>query len=196
MKHFPHKTIAFLILKTFLLLSPLCALANETYTLDPNHTYILWHANHFGFSNPSGKWLARGTLVVDKENLGRSKINVTIDMRNITTGVPELDKHLKGKLFFDVDDYPTATFVSTFIDANSQGIREVEGILTLHGVSKPVKIEAKINKTGINPVTDQKTIGFSGKATILRSDFGIKTIAPGISDEIMLNIEGEAFQSK
>src|SRR5579862_3841706 len=82
--------------------------AGEIYTLDPMHTYVLWHINHFGFSNPSGKWFAEGSLNLDKTKPQNSKVNAVIHIENMVTGIPELDKHLKGPLFFDVDKYPTA----------------------------------------------------------------------------------------
>ena len=86
--------------------------AAETLTIDPQHSYILWHIKHFNFSTQSGKWYVEGTLVLDKEKPQNSKVNVTIPIANMVTGIAELDKHLKGKLFFEVKQFPIATFVS------------------------------------------------------------------------------------
>lgn len=103
-----------LLLSTLFCANPVFSADN--YTLDPMHTAVLWHINHFGFSNPSGKWMASGTLVLDEAAPKNSKVNATIQTANIITGIPELDKHLSGPLFFDVKQFPTATFVSTKIE--------------------------------------------------------------------------------
>ena len=69
--------------------------ATETYTLDPGHSYVLWHINHFGFSNPSGKWMAEGTITVDEAKPQNAKVNVTIAIGDMITGIPKLDEHLQ-----------------------------------------------------------------------------------------------------
>lgn len=167
---------------------------SEEYKIDDKHTHVLWHINHFGFSNPSGKWMAEGTLQYDKNDPQKSKANITIDVGNIITGLPELDKHLKGKQFFDVEMYPKATFVSDKVTVMDNQITKVDGKLTLHGVTHPVSIHVKQNKIDKNPITEKPTIGFTGEATLNRSDFGIRTLIPGLSDEVKLNIEVEAFE--
>ena len=173
------------------------AQAAETFTLDPSHTYVLWHIKHFGFSTQAGKWyVSGGTLKLDKDKPESSKVNVTIQVANVVTGIPELDKHLKGKLFFDAEQYPTATFVSDKVDVLDKTAANVHGMLTLHGVSKPVTLAVKLNEMGVNPITEKPTVGFSATTKINRSDFGIKTLIPGLSDEVGLNIEAEAYQVK
>src|SRR5437868_3670708 len=68
-------------------------------TLDPHHSYILWHVEHLGFSSQTGKWYVNGTLTLDQEKPENSKVNVTVKIADIVTGIPELDKHLLGPLF-------------------------------------------------------------------------------------------------
>lgn len=185
-------TTGFLVM-AFLFRS-LSAYATETLTLDPNHTYVLWHIQHFGFSTQVGKWYAAGTLILDNDKLQNSKVNATIPMAKIVTGLPDLDEHLKGKLFFDVVQFPTATFVSDKIEITSKKTAKVAGTLTLHGVAKPVVLVVKLNKIGINPITNNITYGFSGHTTLRRSDFGINTLLPGLGDVVAIDVEAEAFQ--
>ena len=71
----------------------------ETLILDNKHTYVLWTIQHLGFSTQVGKLYANGQLVIDKDHPEQSKLNVSINMADIITGLPELDKHLKSKLF-------------------------------------------------------------------------------------------------
>jgi polyisoprenoid-binding protein YceI len=168
--------------------------AAETFTLDPQHTYVLWHIKHLGFSTQAGKWYASGTLIFDKDKPENSKVNATIQVADVVTGIAELDKHLKGKLFFDVAQYPTATFVSDKTTMTSKTTAKVHGTLTLHGVSKPIVLDVKFNQVGINPVTDKMTAGFSATTQLKRSDFGINTLLPGLSDEVKINVEAEAYK--
>jgi len=169
--------------------------AADTYTLDPMHSYVLWHINHFGFSNPSGKWFANGTVTLDKTQPQNSKVNVTIKVDELVTGIPELDKHLKEKLFFNVAEYPTATFISDKVTLVHDNEAKVHGLLTLHGVSKPVTLDVILNKSGVNPINDKATVGFTAKTTLKRSDFGISTLLPGVGDVVTIDIEAEAVKN-
>jgi polyisoprenoid-binding protein YceI len=166
--------------------------AVEKYTLDPMHSYVEWHANHFDFSHPSGKWMANGIIELDNEKIENSKVQVTINVADIVTGIPELDKHLKSKLFFDVEKFPKATFVSDKIDVQDKNISKVHGILTVRGIAKPIELNVKLNKKGSNPVSDKESIGFTAQTQLKRSDFGINTLLPGLGDDIKLDIEVEA----
>lgn len=178
------------VVYSFLLLS-FSAQAADVYTLDPNHTYVLWHANHFGFSNPSGKWVAEGTLSLDEKKPENSKVKVTIKIGDLVTGIKKFDEHLKGKTFFNVEQFPTATFVSNKVNVIDKDTAKVQGILTIRDVSKPVTLDVKLNKKGTNPVNNKETVGFSAHTLIKRSDFGISAYLPGVGDEIKIQIEAE-----
>lgn len=170
--------------------------APENYTLDPDHTYVEWHISHFGFSEPSGKWMIKsGTLVLDKNKPQDSKVSVVIDINNLATGLAELDKHLKSPLFFDVKKYPTATFVSDKVTPTGKNSAKVQGMLTLHGVTKPVTLNVKLNKVGENPITNKSSVGFGATTMIDRTDFDISAYSPGVGDKVQLNIQAEASRA-
>ena len=170
--------------------------ATETYQFDPNHSYVLWHISHFDFSHPSGKWMVtKGTLILDKDKPQNDKVDVTINVADISTGIPELDKHLKGQLFFDVAKFPTATFVSDKVTLSGKDKAKVHGILTVHGVSKPITLDVQLNKEGTSPITNKETLGFTAKTTLKRSDFGMTTLLPGLGDDVKIDIEAETFKS-
>lgn len=173
----------------------MAAQAAETFTFDPNHTYVLWHVSHFGFSSPSGKWLANGTVILDKEHPQKSKVEVTINVANLVTGIPEFDKHLKGEVFLNVAKYPIATFVSDKTIVSHDNSAKVHGILTLHGVSKPITLDVKMNKAGVSPINDKMTVGFTASTMFKRSDFGISSFLPGVGDEVQIDIEAEAAKN-
>jgi len=170
--------------------------ATETYTFDPNHTSVNWQINHLGFSNPTGKWYANGTLELDSAKVQNSKVNITIKVGDMVTGLPELDEHLKGKLFFDVEKFPTATFVSDKIDVTGSESAKIHGKLTVHGVTKPITLTVKLNKKGANPLNNKITMGFTGTAELKRSDFNMNTLLPNLGDDVKLSIEAEAVKGK
>jgi polyisoprenoid-binding protein YceI len=196
LRRFMQRIIALLVMFFVSLMSNTFAnAATETYTIDPAHTYVLWHINHFGFSNPSGKWMvAEGTINLDQAKPQDSKVDITIHVADIITGIPELDKHLKSAAFFDVEKFPTATFVSDKIQMTGKNTANVQGTLTLHGVSKPISLRVTMNKIGENPITNKPTVGFSASTKLKRSDFGISTLIPELGDEITINIEAEAYK--
>jgi len=168
----------------------------ETFTLDNSHTYVLWSIKHLGFSTQAGKWYANGQLFFDKEHPDQSRVKVTININDLVTGLPELDKHLKGKLFFDAEHFPTATFASNKVTVLNKNTADVQGMLTLHGVTKSVVLHVTFNKEGINPISNKMSVGFTATATIKRSDFGINALLPELGDQINLLIGAEAYSDK
>jgi polyisoprenoid-binding protein YceI len=163
------------------------------YKIDPNHTVVLATWNHFGYSNPSANFgQASGTIVYDAAAPERSSIEVTLPMSGLDTFVPKLDEHLKSADFFDAAKYPAATFRSTAVKALGDGRLEVTGNLDLHGTSKPVVLDVKLNKSEPHPMGKAPAIGFDASTTIRRTEFGIDKYVPMVSDEIALRITTEA----
>jgi len=163
-----------------------------TYALDPMHTSVGWQINHFGFSNPSGKFaMVQGTLILNDFVPANSSVNATIAMANLVTGISKLDEHLRSKDFFDAEHFPTAAFVSNKVETTSTNTAKVYGTLTLRGISRPVVLDVKLNKIGEN-MMKKKTAGFSATTTIRRSDFGMNAFLPMLGDEVKLTIESEA----
>lgn len=189
-----HHSFAKRFLSVLVLTSVLSApaFAAETYKFDPNHTAVTWHVTHFGFSTPSGKFMnVDGTLVLDEANPVESKVNVTIPVSGLDTGLSKFDEHLKSKEFLDATTYPTATFVSDKIELEGEDSATVHGTLTLHGVTKPVDLNVRLNKIG-NNMMNKKTAGFTATTMFKRSDFGMTTFIPNIGDDVVIDIEAEA----
>lgn len=168
--------------------------AADIYKFDPSHSSVSWSANHFGFSNPSGKFTDMdGTIIIDEYNPQNSSVDVTIRIASLSTGLPKFDSHLKSADFLDADKYPTAKFVSTSVLPSGRDAAKVSGKLTLHGVTKPITLDVKLNKSGIGPITQRKTVGFSASAVIKRSEFDMIFGLPGISDSVTIQIEAEGI---
>lgn len=166
----------------------------ETYTLDNSHTNITWHVGHMGFSTPTGKFVNNeGTLVLDDKNPDKSKVKVTIKLSpGIQTTFDKFDKVLASKEFFDAEKFPDATFESDKIEVKGKHEAMIHGKLTMHGVTKPIVLQAKLNKIGDNPFSKKKTAGFSATTKLKRSDFDMGYLTNmGIDDEVKLDIEVE-----
>jgi polyisoprenoid-binding protein YceI len=137
-----------------------------------------------------------GQLVIDPKSPASSTLDVTVNMKSIDTTVPTLDEHLEGSQFFDVAKFPTATFKATKITPAGATTGTVVGDLTLHGVTKPVTLEATFNGGGLNPSGKAFVAGFNATGTIKRSDFGVGAFAPMVGDDVTLTISAEFDQAQ
>lgn len=184
-----------LVLFTVLFMGSATA-APVAYKIDPTHTDVIATWSHFGFSKPSlhiGG--AKGTIVYDATNPQGSHVDVQLQLDTLDSHVPKLDEHLASADFFNTKSYPISRFVSTRVIPKNDKRLEIHGNLTLRGVSLPVVLHADLNGLGIHPMTKQPTVGFNATTTIKRSDFGISSMVPAISDEITVSITTEASLS-
>jgi polyisoprenoid-binding protein YceI len=171
--------------------------APVTYKLDPNHTMVLFSWNHFGYSNPTANLgLGEGTLVFDEQHPANSSVEVSLPLDLLDTHVPALDEHLKKADFLDAGQYPLVTFKSTAVQPLGGNKFKVTGNLTVHGVTRPVVLDATLNKLGPHPMTKAPSIGFDATASIKRSDFGVGGYVPNVGDELSIRITTEASVPK
>ncbi len=171
------------------------AAAPEKFEFDDTHTAVTWQVTHMGFSRPTGKFMnIKGELVLDEANPANSSLEVTIPLALQESGVPKLDEHMKNADFFDIEKNPNATFKSTKVEVTGKDTANITGDLTLRGITKPVVLAVKHNKTGEHPMKKVKTSGFSATGQIKRSDFGMNYAVPMVSDEVDLAIEVEAWK--
>ncbi len=168
--------------------------APVTYQLDPTHTDVLFTWNHNGYSFPTGRAaVGSGTLVFDEAKPQDAKLEVTLPLGDVETHVPKLNEVIKSEKLFDVAKYPEASFRSTSVKAAGKGHYKISGELTLHGVTKPVVLDATLNKAGEHPSKKVPIIGFNATATVRRSDFGVSGFLPNIADDVQLRITTEAL---
>ncbi len=163
-----------------------------TYVLDPAHGKITWSVSHLGFSTYTGQFSGvTATMELDPVAPETSTVEAVIDIGSVGTLNAALDAHLKTPDFFDVADYPEASFTATTVELTDADSAIVTGNLTLRGVTRPVSFTADFNKAGINPLDNKFSLGFDGHATIQRSDFGVSYGLPMISDNVDLHLEAE-----
>ncbi len=141
------------------------------YTIDPNHTQATFTVTHLAISRVSGKVpVTAGTVSVGANGLP-SAIAVTFSAKDIDTQSADRDKDLRSPDWFDVEKYPTMTFVSKSISGTPQAFT-VAGDLTMHGVTKPLTLNAK----EIGRMTDARNrvhVGYNATTTLDRRDWGL-----------------------
>jgi polyisoprenoid-binding protein YceI len=173
------------------------ALPAGTYTLEKGHAKLLWSVDHMGFSDFYGRFGAfDATLTLDPKAPAKSKLTVAIDIGSIDSDIAALDDTLKGRQWLDTARFPTATFRSTSVTAAGADRARLDGMLTLHGVTKPVSLDVRLHGAGMNPLAKAETIGFDATATIRRSEFGVATFLPAIADAVTLTISAEFHPAK
>ncbi|MDD2946499.1 YceI family protein [Acinetobacter haemolyticus] len=163
------------------------------YQIDPTHTATVFSWSHFGFSTPSANFSdIQGTINVDNAKPANSSVNVTIPLSSLNTNVKALDEHLKTADFFDAAKYPNITFKSTKVQALGKNKYKITGNLTVKDVTKPVVLDAVLNKQGVHPMTKAEAIGFNATTSFNRSAFGVGAYVPNVGDKITVNITTEA----
>jgi polyisoprenoid-binding protein YceI len=170
----------------------------STYQIDTAHTHAQFKVRHLMISNVKGDFdKVTGTVVYDEANPGASSINISIDVSSISTREPQRDTHLKSADFFDVEKFPTITFVSKEVVKSGEDSFEVVGDLTIHGVTKTIDLTVESVTPEMKDGYGFLRRGAEAKATILRSDFDVKfnmLLEAGgvaIGDEVHITIDTE-----
>lgn len=169
----------------------------QEFTFDASHTNILWSLSHAGFSNFIGEFREfDGKLMLDEKDPEKSSLEVTIETASARSDNDMLDGKLKGSDFFNTEKFPEAAFKSTNVTKTGDKTAKIEGDLTLLGVTKPVTLDVKLNKIGLDKWQNKRKAGFSATAKIKRSDFGMNYLVPDVGDEVTLTIETEAVRPR
>lgn len=167
------------------------------YKIDPTHTATVFSWNHFGFSTPSANFIdIQGTIKVDNAKPANSSVEVTIPLSSVNTNVPALDKEFQEEAWFNAAKYPNITFKSTKVETKDKKHFKITGDLTVKGVTKPVVLDAVLNKQGEHPMAKVPAIGFNATTSFNRSAFGIGNYVPNVGDKITVNITTEATAAK
>lgn len=171
-----------------------------TYTLDKNHSTVVFRLSHLGFSKYTGGFAKLdGTLHFDPAHPEAMSVTATIDPKSLTIPSPPAGFRdtLLGKTWLDAAQYPEITFRSTKVLKTGANTADVTGDFTLHGVTKPVVLHTTFNGGYAANAFDGARVGFSAKTSIRRSDFGIAYGLPapgtnlGVGDNIDVTIETE-----
>ncbi|ELY1703792.1 polyisoprenoid-binding protein [Acinetobacter baumannii] len=185
------KTLSFSL--AVALASTVTLAAPVDYKIDPTHTATVFSWNHFGFSTPSANFSdIQGVIKVDNAKPANSSVNVTIPLSSVNTNVPALDKEFQEEAWFNAAKYPNITFKSTKVETKDKKHFKITGDLTVKGITKPVVLDAVLNKQGEHPMAKVPAIGFNATTSFNRSDFGLGNYVPNVGDKITVNITTEA----
>jgi len=171
--------------------------APVTYNVDPAHTYPSFSADHMGgLSVWRGKFnSSSGKIVLDKE-AGTGTVSITVDTTSINLGMDKLNEHTKSADMFDVAKFPTATYEGKFSKFKNGAPTEVDGTLTMHGVTKPLTLTINKFLCKQNPMSKKDTCGADASASFNRADFGISYGQPyGFDMGVQLQIQVEAVKA-
>ena len=164
------------------------------YTLDPDHTIPRFEIMHNHFSFHTGAFMkSTGKAVLDTDAKTGS-VEVTIQSASFLTGHAFMEGVMKGKDFFNVEQFPNMTFKSTRMNFAGDKPSVVEGEFTLLGVTKPVTLTFTNFHCGQHPRTKKDQCGGNLTGQIKRSDFGMKAFIPAVADDVKLMIQVEAFK--
>ena len=173
---------------------PISALAADSYTIDPLHTFPNFSINHLGFSTMHGRFeKTSGKITLDRAAKNGS-IEVAIATDSVTTGYVKRDEHLRSPDFFNAAEFPSITYKSTAVHFKGDVPSSVDGNLTISGVTKPVTLKIDEFNCGTNPMNQKAECGAAATAQIKRSDFGVKYGLPNIGDDVKLVFEIEAIK--
>jgi len=175
-----------------LLIAAPAAAAPAAYQLNKDHTDVTFTINHLGFSLKHG-WFRdiSGVLNIDPSAPESGKLDVTIKSGSVDTNHAQRDKDISAPGWLDVAQFPDIHFVSSKVARTSPDAADVTGALTLHGVTRPVTLHVKLNKSGPSPFTGQPTLGFTASGALKRSDYGMTQFLPMIGDEVDILIDAE-----
>jgi len=142
------------------------------YEIDPTHSFVEFKIQHLGYSWMYGRFNGMsGNFKYDAEKPADSAIDVTVDTSTIDTNHAERDKHLRSADFLNVEKFPKATFKSTGFKGDANG-GKLAGVLTVHGVEKPIEVDLKKVGEGQDPWGGYRA-GFVGTYKMTRKDFGM-----------------------
>jgi polyisoprenoid-binding protein YceI len=174
------------------------------YKLDREHASLIFRVNHLGFSNYTARFKRfDAKLEFDPRDLAASKVTATVDPASLETDYPnpaklDFNAQLKGAEWLNVAVFPEMRFESSRIDVTGENTVRINGELTLHGVTRPMVLEARFNGGYAgHPMDPHARIGFSAHGTLKRSQFGIAYGIPapgttmGVGDDVNIVIEAE-----
>jgi len=170
------------------------ARANETLRIDPARSTIAFSVRHL-LGTAKGKFSKfSGTIVVDRDHVEQSSVSVTIEAASIDTGIAKRDEHLRGELF-NVAKYPEITFKSRRVKQTGANSGQIEGDLTMHGVTRAITLNVQLLST---PAASRWRVS---TAPLKRSQYGLvfsksaETVSM-IADEVAVDIEIDARRAQ
>jgi len=166
-------------------------MATTNWAFDPAHSELQFKVKHLLISTVTGSFKELNGSVVAGDNFDDARIEFQTSIDSLSTHNEQRDQHLKSADFFEAEQYPKLTFSSTRFEKKDDDHYNLEGNLTIKGVTKPVSLNVEYNGTAQDPYGNTKA-GFELNGKINRSDFGLtwnaltETGGMVVSDEVKL----------
>lgn len=179
----------------------IAAAAPESYAMDPPHSIPQFALDYVGFTTIHGRFdRISGKFTIDR-SAKTGSVEFVIDAASVTTGDTERgnrprtrDEHLRTADFFNVAEFPRLTYKGSAVRFVGDAPAEIEGQLTILGVTKPVTLKVERWKCGVHPFSKKEACGADASAKLKRSDFGMKYGIPALGDEVALQIRVLGFK--
>ena len=167
---------------------------NASYVIDPTHTFVMYEMGHYGTTTNRGRFSTKDGMVRIDDTGKNGKVDITMDMSSINTGVDLLNRHVQSKDFLNIAEFPTGRFVAEKLSFSGDKLSEVDGALTLLGQTRPVKLTASRFNCYMNPLINRQVCGGDFETTVERSQWGVTWGIPfGFEDKIRLLVQVEAI---
>lgn len=164
------------------------------YVIDPTHTFVMYEMGHYGTTTNRGRFSTKDGMVRIDETGRNGKVDITMDMSSINTGVDLLNRHVQSKDFLNIAEFPTGRFVADKLNFSGDKVTEVDGTLTLLGQSRPVKLTASRFGCYLSPLLNRQICGGDFETWVERSQWGVTWGIPfGFEDKIRLLVQVEAI---
>jgi polyisoprenoid-binding protein YceI len=170
--------------------------ASTTYSVDPDHTHPSFEVDHFGgLSTWRGTFKkSTGTVTIDPE-ARTGTVDVVIDTATVDFAHDKLNEHVSSPEMLDVAKYPTAEYKGKFAEFANGAPRTVTGVLTLHGVTKPVTLTINSFKCIDHPMLKKQVCGADASGSFNRADFGVNYGQQyGFKQDVLLHIQVEGVK--
>ncbi|MDD5332490.1 MAG: YceI family protein [Rhodoferax sp.] len=171
------------------------AFAADTYTIDPAYSPAHFDIARVGFSSQRGSFnKTHGKVTLDLANKTGS-VDFTILTGSIDMGSAAWTSHLSDPGLFNVKKFPTMNFKSDKLIFEGDKVVAADGLFTMLGVSKPLRITVNGFQCGVSPVDQRKLCSGNISANLKRSDFGLTKYIPVVSDEVSINVPVDAYKN-
>ena len=162
------------------------------YSLDPQHTSVLFKVNHMGLSTFVGRFNRfDASLQYNPEDIMQSRLQAVIEMDSVDVNNEKFERALKGKFWFNAVEYPQASFTTQSAERINDKQVKFTGLLNFLGVEKPIDLIVTFNGAGNNLLTGKYTLGFAATTSFKRSEFGLDQYIPAVGDEIVVETHAE-----
>lgn len=163
--------------------------APESYYVEPDLSSTEFAVNYLGLARQHGRFgRTEGFIVLDPQD-HTGNVDLIVDATSVDTGWRVRDAWLRGEDMFDVAHFPAMHFQSTQLVFSQEQLIGISGVLTLHGITRPVALKIERMQCGVIPDSGREGCGAGASSTIKRSDFGLTYALGLIGDDIDLKFQ-------